>query len=83
MDALANSVRHACAEAIELRFGFGVKEMRLLVSDNGRGFAVADAPTAGHFGLTAMRERAQKIGATIVISSKPERGTSVEVTAPL
>jgi signal transduction histidine kinase len=83
MEALANSVRHARAEAIELRIGFGVKEMRLLVSDNGRGFAVADAPAAGHFGLTAMRERAQKIGASIEISSEPERGTSVEVTTPL
>jgi signal transduction histidine kinase len=30
-----------------------------------------------------MRERAQGIGALIVISSEPEHGTSIEVNVPL
>ena len=82
-EAIANSVRHAHAGAIEARISFDAKGMHLRISDDGRGFTVDGASAPGHFGLTTMRERAQEIGASIVISSEPERGASVEVTIPL
>ncbi|MCU1237384.1 MAG: integral rane sensor signal transduction histidine kinase [Candidatus Solibacter sp.] len=82
-EAIANSVRHARASTIEVRISFEAKGMRLRISDDGRGFTVDGASAPGHFGLTTMRERAQEIGAAIVISSAPERGTSIEVTVAL
>jgi len=82
-EAIANSVRHAHAETIEARISFEGNRIRLRISDDGRGFAVDGAAAPGHFGLTTMRERAQQIGASIVISSEPECGTSIEVTVPL
>jgi ligand-binding sensor domain-containing protein len=82
-EAIANSARHARADTIEVRISFEAQRIRLRISDNGRGFAVNRASDPGHFGLTTMRERAQGIGASIVISSEPERGTSVEVNVPL
>jgi ligand-binding sensor domain-containing protein/signal transduction histidine kinase len=82
-EAIANSVGHAYADAIEVRIGFETKRISLRISDDGRGFTVDGASAPGHFGLTTMRERAQAIGASIVISSEPERGTSIEVTVPV
>jgi signal transduction histidine kinase len=37
----------------------------------------------GHFGLITMRARAKTIGASIVISSRINSGTSIEVTVNL
>lgn len=48
------------------------------VVDDGIGFDPLHEPV-GHFGLTGMRERADKIGATIKIDSKPGVGTAVTV----
>jgi signal transduction histidine kinase len=81
-EAIANSVRHADATAIEARISFEANRIRLRISDDGLGFTVDCASAPGHFGLTTMRERAQEIGASIVISSETECGTSIEVTVP-
>lgn len=48
------------------------------VVDDGVGFDPDHEPE-GHFGLTGMRERAAKIGATIKFESKPGVGTAVTV----
>jgi signal transduction histidine kinase len=48
------------------------------VVDDGIGFDPEHEPE-GHFGLTGMRERAAKIGATIKFDSKPNVGTAVTV----
>jgi signal transduction histidine kinase len=48
------------------------------VVDDGIGFDPAHEPE-GHYGLTGMRERATKIGATIKFDSKPGVGTAVTV----
>ena len=36
----------------------------------------------GHFGLIGMRERAELIGARLVIHSSPGQGTTVELILP-
>jgi signal transduction histidine kinase len=82
-EAIANSVRHAHADAIEVQLSFEARGMRLRISDNGRGFTVDGASAPGHFGLATMRERTQEIGASIAISSEPERGTCIEVAISL
>jgi signal transduction histidine kinase len=48
------------------------------VVDDGDGFDPDHEPE-GHYGLTGMRERATKIGATIKFDSKPGVGTAVTV----
>jgi signal transduction histidine kinase len=48
------------------------------VVDDGVGFDPEHEPE-GHYGLTGMRERAAKIGATIKFDSKPGVGTAVTV----
>lgn len=75
-EALANAVRHARARHITIRastvqsIGF-----RLSVADDGRGIA-RDRHSSG-FGMTSMRERAERIGASLTIVTAPRSGTEV------
>jgi len=48
---------------------------RLSVADDGRGIA-NDRLTAG-FGMTSMRERAERIGASLTFVTAPRAGTEV------
>ncbi len=82
-EGISNAVRHAQAEQIEVRLTFETEAIRVRISDNGCGFSLDDASRLpGHFGLTTMRERAEQIRASIVISSEVRRGTCIEVTVP-
>jgi signal transduction histidine kinase/ligand-binding sensor domain-containing protein len=82
-EAISNAVRHAQAEQIEVWLTFEKDAIQLRISDNGRGFNIDDASALpGHFGLVTMRERAEQIRASIVISSEVRRGTRIEVTVP-
>ena len=47
--------------------------------DDGRGFDASRATTlaGGHFGWLGMRERAERIGASLVLDSRPGAGTRV------
>jgi signal transduction histidine kinase len=61
-------------------------QLELTVSDNGQGFepeqARRDLPRT-HFGLEIMRERAEAIGATFSLESRPAAGASIKVQLPI
>ena len=85
-EALANVVKHADAERVEIEIGFGESELRLLVSDDGSGFApemLVASSDGGGFGLVNMRERARLLGGEAVVRSESGTGTTVEITIPL
>ena len=75
-EALTNAVRHARARRIVLRAGAvrGVG-FRLSVADDGRGMT-GDARSSG-FGMTSMRERADRIGASLTFVTAARSGTEV------
>jgi PAS domain S-box-containing protein len=72
-EGLRNVARHSEATALEVRLCEG-PPVQLSIVDNGSGFDPHDVP-AGHLGLTIMRERAEAIGASLVIDAAPGRGT--------
>ncbi len=75
-EALTNAVRHSRARRIAVRAeGVRAVGFRLSVQDDGRGFA-AERCQAG-FGMTSMRERAERIGASLTIVTAPRAGTEV------
>jgi signal transduction histidine kinase len=75
-EALTNAVRHARASRITVRASavqsIGV---RLSVADDGRG--IARERRASGFGMTSMKERAERIGASLTIVTAPRSGTEV------
>jgi signal transduction histidine kinase/ligand-binding sensor domain-containing protein len=80
-EAVANAIRHAAAGRVMIELRFNRRDLRMTVSDDGRGFDPAAASDG--FGLTSMRERAAEIGATLQLHSRPSAGTSVTLTVPL
>jgi signal transduction histidine kinase len=75
-EALTNAVRHSRAKRIVVSAGAvrGVG-FRLSVADDGRGMTAER--TAAGFGLTSMRERAERIGAELTFVTAPRAGTEV------
>jgi signal transduction histidine kinase len=55
------------------------------VQDDGVGFRNEAQPASvdGGFGLTAMRERVEQLGGSLLIESAPAEGTTLVVTIPL
>ncbi len=81
-EALNNTVKHANASQITLKLTFLPQTVQLSIQDNGRGFNLADVRPHS-LGLGIMRERAQKIEATITIDSQIGIGTIITVNCPL
>jgi signal transduction histidine kinase len=81
-EAIHNVSKHAGAQHLWAQLDYGRQEIALEVKDDGQGFVTANAPAAGHYGLTGMRERAAMIGGTLEVTSEPGGGTSVRLRVP-
>lgn len=83
-EALTNAFRHAHAHRIDLELKYGSNQFRLLVRDDGRGIEpdILLQGRKGHWGLSVMRERADRIGARLHVFSRGSAGTEVELTVP-
>lgn len=83
-EALINSFLHAHANRIEVEIEYTAKNLRLMIRDNGCGInsQILEKGREGHWGLTGMRERAEKIKAKIRIWSRINLGTEIEVFVP-
>jgi PAS domain S-box-containing protein len=80
-EGLHNVVKHAAARQVTLAIDRTTGGIRLRIADDGKGFDAAEVPD-GHLGLAGMRARAEKIGATFGVSSRPGAGTTIDVTVP-
>jgi signal transduction histidine kinase len=84
-EAVTNSFRHAGASRIDVEINSDGDAIRLRCVDNGQGIGaeILSTPEANnHFGHLGMRERAEKIGATLKCRSAPGQGTEITVTVP-
>ena len=52
--------------------------IELNIRDNGRGFD-PEQIASGHYGLIMMRERAETVGAQLLIISQPGKGTELSI----
>ena len=81
-EALSNVRKHARAHAVWVEVQ-QAPQWRVEVRDDGCGFDAADgAPDETHVGLRIMRERAQRIGATVELASVPGSGTCIVLKLP-
>jgi signal transduction histidine kinase len=77
-EALNNVVKHAHARRVTVRLEVSKDRAVLEVADDGVGFEPS-LRNDGGFGLTGMRERAERLGGTLHIESAPDSGTRVHV----
>ena len=80
-EALSNVRKHAHAQQVWVEVEQGPR-WRVKVRDDGQGFAEAPGAEQPHVGLRIMRERAERIGARVDVTSSPGQGTCVELTLP-
>ena len=80
-EAVTNVIRHAQASRAQVTIADESGQLRLCVSDNGRG---ADTlRREGHYGIRGMQERAESHGGSIRFEPSAEGGLEVSVLLPL
>ena len=83
-EAIHNVKKHADAGQLWVQLEYGPEMVTLEVRDDGRGGALehSTGTSAGHFGLTGMKERAAAIGGTLEVSSARGEGTTIRLSVP-
>ena len=83
-EALVNAFRHSGASSIEVELEYAVNGLRVLIRDNGCGIKpdLLRSGREGHWGLSGMRERAERIGAKLRVMSGASAGTEIELFVP-
>jgi signal transduction histidine kinase len=82
-EALANAIKHAGADSVQIWLDITSERVRLKVVDDGCGPKAAGSASEG-LGLSTMRDRAEAIGGRLTIMPRPERhGTAVICEVPL
>ncbi|MEW5887982.1 MAG: GAF domain-containing protein [Pseudomonadota bacterium] len=83
-EALANVARHSGATRARLTMETGADGHRFTVEDDGKGFVAAGhAMPRHHFGLSIMRERAERVGGCIELARSPLGGALVRLVVPV
>ncbi len=84
-EALQNVVKHAQASGAQLLFEVAAGAARLEVSDDGVGFDANAQPVIPdtRYGMQSMTERAELVGGTLAVRSRPGSGTTVTATVPV
>lgn len=85
-EAMSNIWRHAQARSVQVVLNLDAEQVYLEIQDDGQGFALQERfiyyARKGHLGLAGMVERAEAIGGTLRVETKPGQGTLVRVVVP-
>jgi signal transduction histidine kinase/ligand-binding sensor domain-containing protein len=83
-EAVINAFRHARAKQIEVTLRYNSNQLCLMVRDDGCGIDPKFLQTGreGHWGLSGMRERADRIGARLQLFSSVAAGTEIDLSVP-
>lgn len=80
-EGMANVVKHARAKRVSLLLYDAGHQYVLQIEDDGVGF-VPDPAKRSSYGLSTMRERAERLGGDAEIRSRPGTGTVIHVHIP-
>ncbi len=80
-EALSNVARHSDAQQVEIGLAWSAEQVRLTIHDNGKGFDAAHVAGKG-VGLASMRERVERLGGALTVSSSGA-GTTLDAAVPL
>ena len=84
-EALSNIWRHSEATRVRVAISFNEEKTTVEVADNGKGFQMEEDMRfvqSGRIGLAGMQERADLLGGTLNILSRPGEGTKVVLQVP-
>ena len=83
-EAFNNIIKHAKATIVKLSLHYDIDELKILITDNGKGFSkeTISENRRSSAGLNNMNKRAKVLNGKTIIQSRPESGTSVYITIP-
>lgn len=81
-ETLTNIMKHAKASQVTVDIANRKEGVDLVISDNGVGLKEVDRQKPRSFGLRGIQERVAHFNGKVLISSKPGKGTTVEVHVP-
>jgi len=81
-EAVVNAIRHSHADQIAVEVDYSSRTLLVSVRDNGCGIddQILKTGREGHWGLAGMRERAERIGATLEVLSRVNSGTEIQLS---
>jgi len=84
-EALQNALRHAAPKHVSVHLNFDAQALQMEIEDDGCGFdaAIIHSSNGRHYGLIGMRERAEKLGGRLALTTSPGKGTHVCLNVPL
>jgi signal transduction histidine kinase len=85
-EVLRNVLSHSGASRVEVYAGVEDQVARLVVDDDGRGFApdeLTDRVAEGHVGLRSLGDLVAESGGELSIRSAPGQGTRAEIVVPV
>lgn len=82
-EALSNVAKHANAKNVAVTWAVNEDRGLLTIADDGCGFNTANSVRDAAYGLVGMRERADLVGARLLINSEPGQGTTITISAGL
>jgi len=84
-EALGNAFKHSNGSKVEAEIIYDSGALKMRIHDSGVGIEpeILLHGRPGHWGLSGMRERADKIGATFGIWSRATGGTELELVLPI
>ena len=84
-EALTNVIKHAHADQVRIFLNYSPQNIHARIVDDGKGFQMDSIESSGRisWGLKGMEERASLLGGKLIVHSKPDEGTTVEVTIPV
>jgi signal transduction histidine kinase len=82
-EALTNIARHSEATRAEVAMQLNNSELRVEITDNGKGIDQAMIVHPESLGILSMQERARMLGGKIAITSNPGKGTCVVLSVQI
>jgi signal transduction histidine kinase/ligand-binding sensor domain-containing protein len=82
-EAIRNAFMHSHGKRMEVQLKYA-QDLSVSVKDDGTGIdpTILANGKQGHFGLQGMRERAERIGGKLILTSSPKHGTEIKVVVP-
>ena len=81
-EALTNVARHAEATMIDVELGFADGQLKMQITDNGKGITRDKIVSRRSAGVAGMRERARRFGGDVHIDGRISKGTTLTFQIP-
>ncbi|MBN1309783.1 MAG: GAF domain-containing protein [Anaerolineae bacterium] len=82
-EAVSNVIRHSAATRLEISVQEKLKDFRIIIADDGKGFDFSSADNHKGLGLHNIQQRVSAYGGQIDVDTAPGQGTRLTVTLPL